>query len=66
MSVEISFPLEFIVRGAPVSLQATRPKSKEAWKQRVKQASYEALPEGHFSTEGVKGRKAIIVYPSWR
>lgn len=51
MSVEIQFPLEFIVRGTPVSLQAARTKSKDAWKQRVKEASYEALPDGHFSTE---------------
>jgi len=51
MSVEIQFPLEFIVRGTPVSLQAARAKSKEDWKQRVKDASYDALPEGHFSTE---------------
>jgi len=51
MSVEIQFPLEFIVRGTPVSLQAARTKSKEAWKLRVKQASYVALPEGHFATE---------------
>lgn len=51
MSVEIQFPLEFIVRGTPVSLQAVRAKSKEAWKKRVKEASYDALPEGHFSTE---------------
>jgi crossover junction endodeoxyribonuclease RusA len=51
MSVEIQFPLEFIVRGTPVSLQAARPKSREAWKQRVKAASYDALPVGHFSTD---------------
>jgi len=52
MSVEIDFPLEFIVPGTPVSLQATRAKSKEAWKQRVKDASYSVLPDGHFSTDG--------------
>ncbi len=51
MSVEIQFPLEFIVRGTPVSLQTKRAKSKEAWKQRVQDASRDALPEGHFSTE---------------
>ena len=52
MSVEIKFPLEFIVRGTPVSLQATRARSKEAWKQRVRAASNGTLPEGHFSAEG--------------
>lgn len=51
MSVEIQFPLEFIVRGTPVSLQAARAKSKDDWKKRIKEASYDALPEGHFSTE---------------
>jgi hypothetical protein len=51
MSVEIQFPLESIVQGTPVSLQAARAKSKEAWKHRVKKASYDALPDGHFSTE---------------
>ena len=51
MSVEIQFPLEFVVQGTPVSLQTARAKSKEAWKQRVKEASYKSLPEGHFSTE---------------
>jgi hypothetical protein len=51
MSVEVLFPLEFVVRGTPVSFQAARAKSKEAWKKRVKEASYDALPEGHFSTE---------------
>ena len=50
MSVEIRFPLEFVVRGTPVSLQAARARSKEAWKERVKEASYDALPEGHFAT----------------
>ncbi len=51
MSVEIRFPIEFIVRGTPVSFQAARGGSKEAWKRRVKEASYDALPEGHYATE---------------
>jgi crossover junction endodeoxyribonuclease RusA len=51
MSVEIAFPLEFIVRGTPVSLQVKRPEARTAWKERVRQASYTVLPEGHFSTE---------------
>ena len=50
MSVEIQFPLESIVYGTPVSLQAKRPQAREAWKQRIKEASYNALPEGHFAT----------------
>jgi hypothetical protein len=52
MSVEIAFPLEFIVSGTPVSLQAKRPASRVAWRERVKQASSGALPENHFSTFG--------------
>ena len=51
MSVEIQFPLEFVVHGTPVSLQTARTKSKDDWKLRVKIASYGALPEGHFLTE---------------
>jgi hypothetical protein len=35
--------------GTPVSLQASR--SRDAWKARVKQASYGSLPEGHFCTD---------------
>ncbi|WP_158743811.1 RusA family crossover junction endodeoxyribonuclease [Acidisphaera sp. L21] len=50
MSVEIAFPLEFIVPGTPVSLQVKRQESKNLWKERVRQASYNALPDGHFAT----------------
>jgi crossover junction endodeoxyribonuclease RusA len=52
MSVEIEFPVEFIVHGTPVSLQAKRAEAREAWKDRVRAASYTALPEGHFAAEG--------------
>ena len=51
MSVEITFPLEFVVPGTPVSLQAKRADSRAAWKERVRQASTSSLPEGHFCTE---------------
>ncbi len=51
MTVEIVFPVEFIVQGTPVSLQAKRAESKVIWKERVKQASYSALPEDHFATD---------------
>jgi crossover junction endodeoxyribonuclease RusA len=44
--------LEFVVTGTPVSLQAKRPESRTAWKDRVKQASYASLPESHFSADG--------------
>ncbi len=51
MSVEIAFPLEFIVPGTPVSQQAKRADSRIAWKDRVKRASRSSLPEGHYSTD---------------
>ena len=51
MTVEITFPLEFLVSGTPVSLQAKRPKSILEWKAKVRDASTAVLPEGHFSTD---------------
>ncbi len=51
MSVEISFPVEFVVEGVPVSQQAKRPKTREAWKQRVRTAAKAELSEGHWATE---------------
>lgn len=48
MSVEIEFPLEFVVSGTPVSLQAKRRESLEEWKGRIVDASRTVLPEGHF------------------
>lgn len=39
------------MQGTPVSLQAARSLSKEQWKAKVKAASREVLPEGHFATE---------------
>lgn len=51
MSVEIRFPVEFLVNGTPVSQQAKRTASLEEWKQNVKDASRVALPDGHFATD---------------
>ena len=51
MSVELEFPIEFVVQGTPVSLQAKRAEALKAWKTRVREASYSGLPEGHFSTD---------------
>jgi crossover junction endodeoxyribonuclease RusA len=51
MSVEIQFPLEFVVDGTPVSLQAKRRASIDQWKSRIIEASRAVLPEGHFATE---------------
>src|SRR5215831_1025685 len=51
MSVEIQFPLEFVVEGTAVSLQAKRRESIDRWKSRIVEASRSVLPEGHFATE---------------
>src|ERR1700722_9622285 len=51
MSVEIEFPMEFLVEGTPVSLQAKERRSIEKWKSRIVQASRAVLPEGHFATK---------------
>jgi hypothetical protein len=51
MSVEIQFPLEFVVEGTPVSLQAKRRRgSLREWKDRVAGAARRVLPEAHFVT----------------
>jgi crossover junction endodeoxyribonuclease RusA len=47
----IDFPIEFLVKGTPVSLQAKRAESRREWKERVKTASKSALPEDHFASE---------------
>lgn len=52
MSVEISFPLEFIVEGVALSLQAKKVKSKQAWKDRIQAAAKRRLPEGHWAAAG--------------
>jgi crossover junction endodeoxyribonuclease RusA len=57
--MEIEFPLEFLVLGTPVSAQAARAASREAWKARVKAASTSVLPVPHFASED---RIAITLY----
>lgn len=49
--MEPEFPIEFVVFGTPVSLQASG-RTREGWKQRVKEASYDGLPEMHVWYEG--------------
>ena len=51
MSVEIHFPLEFIVEGTAVSLQAARRESIDRWKARIVDASRPVLPQGHFAAD---------------
>jgi crossover junction endodeoxyribonuclease RusA len=48
MRVEIQFPLEFLVQGTPVSLQAKRPQSLVDWKALIVSAVQPLLPENHF------------------
>lgn len=49
--MEPDFPLEFIVPGTPVSLQTKRLEAKIQWQQRIKDASFSVLPEGHWVTD---------------
>ena len=51
LTVEIDFPIGFVVAGTAVSMQAKRTESKQGWKDRIRRASYGALPDGHFATE---------------
>jgi hypothetical protein len=57
--MEIEFPIEFIVLGTPVSLQAARAATKSEWKERVKHASTAVIPQPHFASQN---RMAITIY----
>ncbi|KAF2989407.1 RusA family crossover junction endodeoxyribonuclease [Methylocystis sp. MJC1] len=57
--MEIHFPLEFIVEGAPVSLQTKRAASKRDWQDRVRAASRIALPPDYFASDD---RIAVTLY----
>ena len=46
--MDISFPIEFIVEGTPVSFQAKRPEARAEWKERVRSASRQAISETQF------------------
>lgn len=48
--MEIEFPIEFLVHGTPVSLQAKRPEAKEEWKGRIRAASRTVIPDYHFAS----------------
>jgi crossover junction endodeoxyribonuclease RusA len=50
MTIEIEFPLEFVVEGTAVSSQAKRRDSTERWKRKIVEASRSVLPEAHFAT----------------
>ena len=54
MSVEIRFPVEFVVGGTAVSAQNRGPRRRRSlreWQARVREASRTTLPEGHFASE---------------
>jgi len=55
----IELPIEFLVSGTPVSLQAKRSEARHEWKERVKAASRSAIPEFHFASEE---RIAVTLY----
>ncbi len=50
MAVEIEFPLEVMVPGVPLSLQASAA-SRAEWKDRIRATVRDELPEGHFAAE---------------
>lgn len=57
--MQIEFPIEFLVEGTPVSLQAKRTASKVQWKNRVKNASLKVIPNPHFASSE---RIAVTLY----
>jgi hypothetical protein len=59
MGVEINFPLEIMLPGTPLSLQASTP-SRNAWRGRIREAAQAVLPEGHFAS--VSPMKVLIYY----
>lgn len=57
--MEIEFPIEFLVRGTPVSFQSKRPESREEWKGRVRSASASVIPQPYFASGD---RMSITLY----
>lgn len=55
----IEFPVEFIVKGTPVSFQNPRPEARNEWKGRVKAASLAKLPTGRSPSTA---RMAVTLY----
>lgn len=64
MSIELEFPLEFLVAGTPVSAQTQNPKSRERWKDRVREASRSALPSFHYATKSPISIKLFYFPPA--
>jgi hypothetical protein len=57
--MEIAFPIEFLVRGTPVSLSSKNENAREQWKGRIRNASSQALPSPHFASSE---RLAVTLY----
>ena len=51
--MELIFPIEFFVLGTALSFQAKRAKALQEWKDRLRAASREVLPDNHFATDGL-------------
>ncbi len=47
--MDLTFPIEFVVDGVPLSFQSARASSKIRWKEKIRAASRTVLPEGHFA-----------------
>jgi len=57
--MEITFPIEFLVHGTPVSFQAKNANARDGWKDRVKTASMNVIPQPHFVSDQ---RMAVTLY----
>lgn len=57
--MNIEFPIEFIVRGTPVSQRAKLALARDEWKARVKDASAAVIPNPHFASDA---RMAVTLY----
>ena len=57
--MELGFPIEFLVRGTPVSFQAKNPAARVGWKNRVRAASVAVIPQPHFASQD---RMAITLF----
>lgn len=57
--MEITFPIEFLVHGTPISLQAKRADAKAEWKSRIRAASKTAIPDQHLASDE---RMAVTLY----
>jgi hypothetical protein len=49
-TVEIHFPVEIVLEGVPLSLQASA-QSRERWRERIRTAARAELPEFYFAAE---------------